>query len=147
MHLDKIQDKIIDEFDDIIDQVKGRFRYLRHLARLGAIQPAARFIEKTNTKLIRLTKWNVWLGAEYKDGRVYYFGDSDSRVLSGILQLYLRVFSGSTPAEIMNSNLYFTNEIALYNNLPPERQNEISALLQQIKSLAVGFRAKSLQSH
>lgn len=146
MDLDKIQDKIITDFEGILGQVKSRFRYFRYFARLGARLPEIAVIERTNEKLIRLTKSRIWLDAEYRDGRVYYSGDSDSRIMRGILLLYLKVFSGRTPNEIVDSDVYFTREIDLLENLSSDRRNEIAALLVRIRSVASGFKAKSLHN-
>ena len=145
MDLNKAQDVIIDEFEILVDTVKNKFRYLRHLAELGA-KPTISAIERTNEKLIRLTKSRIWLDAEYKDGKVFYYGDSDSKIIRAIVQLYVRVFSGRTPGEIINSNIYFTDEISLHNNLSPERRSELSALLQKIRAFAVGYKLKSLET-
>lgn len=144
MHLNNVQDKIIDEFETIIDQFKSRFRYFRHFARLGSLLPDIITVERTNEKLIKLTKSRIWLDAEYRDGKVYYSGDSDSRIMRGILLLYLRVFSGRTPSEIVGSDVYFTNEIDLNQHLSADRRNEVSSLLQRIRAIAAGFQARSL---
>ncbi|MFT4092890.1 MAG: SufE family protein [Niabella sp.] len=146
MHLNKVQDKIIEEFEIIIDQVKNRFRYFRHVANLGLLLPSIASIERTNEKLIKLTRSKIWLDAEYRDGKVYYSGDSDSWVMKGILQLYLRVFSGRRPNEIVDSNIYFANEIELHSFLSPDRRSEIASVLQRMRALAAGFKLKSLDS-
>lgn len=146
MHLNSIQDKIIDEFEAIFDKVKSKFRYFRYFADLGALLPSGTSIIRTNEKLVRLAKSRIWLDAEYRDGRVYYSGDSDSRIMKGILLLYLKVFSGRTPKEIVDSDIYFTQEIDLLENLSAERRNEISTILVRIKSAAAGFKANNLKT-
>ncbi|MCH5600839.1 SufE family protein [Niabella ginsengisoli] len=144
MHLNKAQDKIIDEFEAIVDQVKSKFRYFRHVANLGSLLPTVTSIQRTNEKLIKLTKSKIWLDAEYKDGKVYYSGDSDSKIMRGILLLYIRVFSGRTPNEIVDSDIYFTNEIDLHHYLSQDRRGEIASLLQRIRSVAAGYKVQSL---
>ncbi|MCH5720933.1 SufE family protein [Niabella hibiscisoli] len=94
MDLNKVQDTIIEEFELMVDQVKSKFKYLRHFAEMGA-KPALNVIERTNEKLIRLTKSRIWLDAEYLDGKVYYYGDSDSKIIRG----YWRCTSGFSPEE------------------------------------------------
>lgn len=143
MDLNKVQDAIIEEFELMIDQVKSKFRYFRHFADMGA-KPAMYVLERTNEKLIRLTRSRIWLDAEYRDGKVYYYGDSDSKVINGILALYIRVFSGRTPHEIINSDVYFPNEISLHSNLSVERRNDVSSVLQRIRAFAAGYKLKSL---
>ncbi len=143
MDLNKVQDAIIEEFELMIDQVKSKFKYLRHFAEMGT-KPAQYVIERTNEKLIRLTKSRIWLDAEYLDGKVYYYGDSDSKIIRGILALYIRVFSGRTPQEIINSDVYFANEISLHSNLSAERRSDVSSVLQRIRAVAAGYKLRSL---
>lgn len=145
MDLNKVQDAIIEEFELMIDQVKSKFKYLRHFAEMGT-KPALYVIERTNEKLIRLTKSRIWLDAEYLDGKVYYYGDSDSKIIRGILALYIRVFSGRTPQEIINSDVYFANEISLHSNLSAERRSDVSSVLQRIRAVAAGYKLKSLSA-
>jgi cysteine desulfuration protein SufE len=145
MDLNKVQDTIIEEFESMIDHVKSKFRYLRHFAEMGT-KPAIHVIERTNEKLIRLTKSRIWLDAEYLDGKVYYYGDSDSKIIKGILALYIRVFSGRTPHEIINSDVYFASEISLHSNLSAERRNDVSSVLQRIRAVAAGYKLKSLNT-
>lgn len=145
MDLNKVQDTIIEEFESMIDQVKSKFRYLRHFANMGA-KPALFVIERTNEKLIRLTKSRIWLDAEYLDGKVYYYGDSDSKIIRGILALYIRVFSGRTPQEIINSDVYFADEISLHSYLSAERRNDVSSVLQRIRAVAAGYKLRSLRA-
>lgn len=146
MHLNKVQDKIIEEFESIIDQVKSRFRYFRHFANLGTSLPETTAVERTDDKMIRLTKSKVWLDAAYKDGKVYYAGDSDSSIIKGILMLYIKVFSGRTPKEIIDSDVYFTHEINLHDYLPLNRRNELSSVLQRMRAFATRFKISNLSA-
>lgn len=145
MHLNKVQDKIIEEFESIIDQVKSRFRYFRHFANLGTSVPEAT-VERTDDKMIKLTRSKIWLDAAYKDGKVYYAGDSDSSVIRGILMLYIKVFSGRTPKEIIDSDVYFTHEINLHDYLPLNRRHEISTVLQRMRAFAAKFKILNFNS-
>ncbi|SFQ11834.1 SufE family protein [Parafilimonas terrae] len=146
MHLNKVQDKIIEEFESIIDQVKGKFRYFRHFAKLGTSLPETTTVERTDDKMIKLTRSKVWLDAAYKDGKVYYAGDSDSSIIKGILMLYIKVFSGRTPKEIIDSDVYFTHEISLHNYLPPDRRSELSSVLQRMRAFAARFKISNLNA-
>ncbi len=134
MNLNKVQDKIIEEFDLIIDSLQNEFSYFRYIATLGN---SATSIKKTEENLVKSTKSKIWLEARYEDGKIYYTSDSDSQIVKGIVSLFVNVFSGRTAREIVNANLYFANEIKLYSQLPVERLKEVSAVLQQIRTYAV----------
>ena len=143
MQLNKVQDKIIDEFDNVFKQLKTKFNYLRHLADLGNFLSPGTAKERTDEAQIKSIKDKTWLYADYKDGKVYYSADSDSSIIKGILSLYIRVFSGRTPEEIVNSNIYFTNEISLYQYLPMQRSYEMSVILLRMRSMAVNYKFKN----
>ncbi|MFD2922100.1 SufE family protein [Terrimonas rubra] len=143
MNLNKVQDKIIEEFESIIDGMKSKFNYFRHLAHFGKKDTAAYSIKKTDENLVKATKSKIWLEAKYVDGKIYYAGDSDNQIVKGIVHLFVNVFSGRTAREIINANVYFLNEIKLYSQLSAERIKELSAVLQQIRVSAVNLKIKN----
>src|SRR5690606_29024029 len=145
MHLNKAQDIIIEEFEALFDNLKNKRQYFRYLADLGAQLPTDTSI-RTDEKLIHLSKSRIWLDAECRDGKVYYSGDSDNSIMRGILFLFLKVFSGRTPQEIIDSDIYFTNEIDLCEDLSPARRKEVSSILVRIGSMAAGLQGNMMMS-
>ncbi|MBX3242671.1 MAG: SufE family protein [Chitinophagaceae bacterium] len=143
MNLNKVQDMIIEEFDSIIDNFKNEFSYFRYVASFGKKDTA---VEKKEENLVKDTKSKIWLEATYVDGKIYYAGDSDSQVIKGIVSLFVNVFSGRTAREIVEANLYFVNEIKLYNQLSAARLKEIGAVLQKIKTAAVNLKLKHMDT-
>ena len=143
MNLNKVQDKIIDEFEAIVDGMKSKFNYFRHLAHFGKKDPAAYPLKKSEETRVKFTKSKIWLEAKYVDGKIYYAGDSDNQIVKGIVHLFVNVFSGRTAREIINANVYFVNEIKLYSQLSAERIRELSAVLQQIRVSAVSLKIKN----
>ena len=74
--------------------------------------------------------------------KVIFTGDSDAVIVKGILALLLNVVSGHTPQEILDSELYFINEIGLKEHLSPTRSNGLLAMVKQIKFYAIAFSGK-----
>ena len=147
MNLNKVQDTIITEFDMVIDSISNRLRYFRHLAGLGnSVSMREKAAIRSGEKLVEKTRSRIWLDARYHQGKVYYAADSDNRIMNGILSLYVRVFSGKTPQEIIDSHLYFLSEIRLYHFLPPLRLKELSAVLQGMRRQALAFQVQALQA-
>lgn len=144
MTFNSIQDKIIQEFETSISELRNRLSYFRHMAFLGSILPGFSSEEKTSIRLLPGTKSKIWLDATYQDNRVYYHADSDNSIINGILQLYLRLFSGRTPEEIVNADMYVFNEIALHQHLTYERQQDVSSILQRMRYFAVGFKNREM---
>jgi cysteine desulfuration protein SufE len=142
MEINKIQDKIIDQFDALTRQT-NKFKYFRYLAHLGEELPGISHPEKTEDTLIQGNKSHIWLQAYYAEGKVYYTGDSDRPITRGMLSLLLRVFSGQAPKDIVNSDLYFPNEIHLYRYISREWLNDMMATLQKIRLYAVSCQLES----
>lgn len=65
---------------------------------------------KTENNLIEGCQSRVWLQADYKDGKVFFQGESDAVIVKGLVSLLINVLSGHTPDEILNSELYFIDE-------------------------------------
>ncbi|TVQ95172.1 MAG: SufE family protein, partial [Bacteroidetes bacterium] len=84
----------------------------------------------------------VWVHAEYKDGKVYFKADSDALITAGIVGLLMRVMSGQPPEEIIHADLSFIDEIGLKEHLSQTRSNGLVNMIKQMKLYALAFQAK-----
>jgi len=89
--------------------------------------------------LIKGCQSRVWLVSEVRDGKIYFQGESDAVIVKGLVALLLRVVSGHTPGEIMESDLHFVDDIGLKQHLSPTRSNGLVAMIKQIKLYAVAY--------
>ena len=101
MTINEIQDEIIEEFSGFDDWLD---RYSL-LIDLGNELPAMPEDKKTEQNLIDGCQSKVWIDARMEDGRLMLEGDSDAILVKGIVALLLRVLSGHTPKEILDSTL------------------------------------------
>ena len=95
--------------------------------------------DKNEKNLIDGCQSKVWFTAEMRDGKVIYHGDSDAILVRGIVALLIRVLSDHTPKEIVDTTLYFIDEINLREHLSPTRSNGLNAMLQQMRLFALTF--------
>lgn len=136
--INEAQDEIIDEFsafDDWMDKYQL-------LIDLGNELPPLDKKYKTEQNLIDGCQSNVWLQADYADGRVVFQAESDALIVKGLVSLLLRVLSGHTPQEIIDADLYFIEKIGLNAHLSPTRSNGLAAMLKQMKMYALAFKTK-----
>ena len=98
--------------------------------------------DKTDQNLIDGCQSKVWFTAQMQDGKVIYQGDSDAILVKGIVALLIRVLSGHTPQEIVESELYFIDEINLREHLSPTRSNGLNAMLKQMHLFALTYRTQ-----
>lgn len=97
---------------------------------------------KTDEYLIEGCQSKVWVHAEYKDGLVYYQGESNTDIAGGIVSMLVYVMSGHTPQEILDAELYFIDKIGLKEHLSPTRSNGMLAMVKQMRMYALAFKAQ-----
>ena len=135
MTLQEKQAEIIDEFSPFDDWM-DRYQYLVELGNgLGTLPES----DKTEQNIIQGCQSKVWLTADYKDGLIYYHGESDAVIVKGLVALLLRVVSGRTPKELLDNELYFIDVIGLKQHLSPTRSNGLLAMVKQIRLYAVAY--------
>lgn len=142
MEIDNIQDRIIEEFEKYSD-TSHRFKYFRQLVKIGNDLPSIPSSEINTEHIVTGARRKIWLKAWLENGKVFFAVHSKNMISKGLVGLFLKVFSGRSPREIINSNLYFLSEINLYDRLTPEWLEDLLAVSQKIKSLATGLQVKA----
>ena len=136
--IDQIQDEVVDEFlafDDWMDKYAL-------LIELGISLSPLDEQFKVESNLIEGCQSRVWLHAEYRDGKVLYQAESDAVIVKGIVSLLIKVLSGHTPREILDTHLYFIEQIGLTEHLSPTRSNGLLAMVKQMRLYAMVFKAQ-----
>ena len=78
----------------------------------------------------------VWIVAEGDRDRLDFHAISDSAIVSGLIYLALRVYSGRSAAEIAHTDADYIADIGLAKHLSPTRSNGLVALLGFIRDQA-----------
>ena len=78
----------------------------------------------------------VWMEAVLREGRMYYAGVSDAAIVSGLIAMLLRVYSGRSPAEIAATDPVFLKELGLLEALSTNRGNGIAAMARKVREVA-----------
>ena len=138
MTIKEIQDDIVEEFS-VFDDWMDKYSYLIEIGNdLDGFQEENRL----DNNLIEGCQSKVWLHAELKDGKIEYTADSDAIIVKGIVALLVKVLSGRTPDEILESELSFVEKIGLKEHLSPTRSNGLVAMIKQMRLFAIAFKAK-----
>ena len=138
-NLDQTQKDIVEEFS-VFEDWLDRYNYLIELGNdLPAIDPQYR----TNEFLINGCQSKVWLHADLLNGKIEFIADSDAIIVKGIVALLVKVLSGRTPAEILENELYFIDDIGLRQNLSPTRSNGLLAMVKKMRLYAMAYQAKA----
>ncbi|WP_317338054.1 SufE family protein [Phocaeicola coprocola] len=139
--INELQDEVIEEFSDFDDWMD---KY-QLLIDLGNEQEPLDEKYKTDQNLIDGCQSRVWLQADMEDGNVVFQAESDALIVKGIIALLIKVVSGHTPDEILNSDLYFIEKIGLKEHLSPTRSNGLLAMVKQMRMYALAFKAKQAE--
>ena len=136
--IQETQDEIIAEFSDFDDWLD---RY-QLLIDLGSEQEPLSDEYKTDNNLIEGCQSRVWLQADYVDGKVHFRAESDAMIVKGIVSLLIKVYSGRTPDEILDTEPRFVEAIGLKEHLSPTRSNGLLAMIRQMKLYALAFKTR-----
>ena len=126
----------LDVFDDWMD----RYGFIIELGR--KLPP---FPQEWQDDLHRVPgcQSKVWMEAQMRDGRMFLAGASDAAIVSGLVALLLRVYSGRPPAEILATSPEFLRDLGLLQNLSSNRGSGIASMAARIRDAA---QAVSLQT-
>ena len=137
--INELQDEVIEEFSGFDDWM-DRYQMLIDLG--NELEPLDEKY-KTESNLIDGCQSRVWLQADYHDGVIDFQAESDALIVKGIVALLIRVLSGHTPKEILDTDLYFIDRIGLHDHLSPTRSNGLLAMVKQMRMYAVAFGMKN----
>jgi len=123
---------IADEFS-VFDDWMDRYQFIIELGRKLPPYPDA---WADDAHRVPGCQSRVWLEAEVRDGRLYLAGASDAAIVSGLVALLLRVYSGRTAAEIAATDPVFLKDLGLIEALSTNRGNGIAAMARKIREVA-----------
>ncbi len=119
----------LDVFDDWMD------RY-QHIIELGRKLPPFPQEWANDAHRVPGCQSRVWMEAVMREGKLYFAGASDAAIVSGLVALLLRVYSGRTPAEIIATEPVFLKELGLLEALSTNRGNGIAAMARKVSEVA-----------
>lgn len=126
------EQEIIEEFE-FFDDWTGRYQYLIDVGRkLPQLPPA----EMTAANKVDGCQSQVWIVVAGDAARLDLRAASDSAIVSGLVALLLRVYSGRTAREILDTDPSFINAIGLGKHLSPTRSNGLASMVKTIKAHA-----------
>ncbi|MFN5422973.1 MAG: SufE family protein [bacterium] len=125
----EIEQDIIENFS-LFDNWEDKYEYVIDL---GKKLPALSAAYKTEDYKIKGCQSSVWIHSYYKDGKIYFEGDSDAVIVKGLVSLMIMVLSGQSPKDIVSAPLDFINATGLSSHLAQTRSNGLRAMIKQMK--------------
>jgi cysteine desulfuration protein SufE len=130
------QADLIEEFE-LFDSWLDRYQYLIDLGRKLPEFPADWQIEEYK---LHGCQSQVWLKAVEADGKLTFRAISDSAIVSGLIAVLMRVYSGRTASDILATPPDFIDAIGLHEHLSPTRSNGLHAMIDAIRRHAVAVQ-------
>lgn len=116
-----------------------RYQYLIDLGRKLPDLPA---VMKTEEHRLHGCQSMVWIVADGNAEKLDFHAISDSAIVSGLIYLALRVYSGRSAREIADTDADYIADIGLAKHLSPTRSNGLAALLGFIRETAAKTLAR-----
>ena len=126
------QRELIADFE-LFEDWMDRYQYLIDLGRRLPDFPEEL---RTEENRIRGCQSQVWFVAEKKDDRLEFRAISDAAIVSGLIALLLRLYSGRRPQDILDTPPDFVAALQLESHLSPTRSNGLSSMLTAIRRFA-----------
>ncbi len=126
--IDAIRDEL-DVFDDWMD----RYQFI---IELGRTLPPFPKDWMTDQHRVPGCQSQVWMQTTMERGRMLLAGASDAAIVSGLVALLLRVYSGRSPDEIAKTDPKFLTELGLIEALSSNRGNGVASMANAIRKAA-----------
>ncbi len=133
------EEAVVEDFM-LFDDWMGKYE---HLIELGNGLPLIAEEFKNDEYKIRGCQAQVWLRPEYRDGCIFFRGDSDAIITKGLIALLVKVLDGQRPADIVDADLDFLDKIGMKEHLSSTRKNGLASMVRQIKEYASAHMAKA----
>jgi cysteine desulfuration protein SufE len=129
------QQEIIDDFS-LFDNWLDKYQYLIDLGK--TLEPLNE-AEKTDDILLHGCQSKVWLIIDGNAGELRIRANSDAAIVSGLIALLIRAYSGASAEQIANSQPEFIAALGLQQHLSATRANGLHAMLQAIHKSANSY--------
>ena len=134
MNTTLIQENIIEDFEILEDDFEMTLNYLMELGeKLDEYEEK----NKIDENIVKGCQSKVWLSYNMKDGKLFFSGDSNTSITKGLLSLLIKVFSGQTPKDILDTKLFFINKTGLCRFIGTQRSNGLEAMENKFKVIAL----------
>lgn len=127
------QQALVEEFQFFDDWVE-RYQYLIDLGRrLPEFPPE----QQTDGNKIRGCQSQVWFVAKQNADRLEFQAISDAAIVSGLIAVLLRIYSGKRAQDILDTPPDFVAALKLESHLSPTRSNGLHSMLNAIRAFAL----------
>ena len=139
--IDTALNDLADEFE-LLGDWEERYRYVIELGK--ELEPLTD-AERSEENKVRGCASQVWLVTEPRaDGTLKFRGDSDAHIVSGLVAIMLRLYSGRMPADIAAFDAKGAmDKLGLSGALSSQRSNGLKSMVARIQHDARAILGKT----
>lgn len=136
MYLPLTPDELVNIFQPLSNW-QDRYRQIIQLAKILPNMPEE---QRTETNLIEGCENKVWLDYQFNEQQFIFYGDSEGRIVKGLLAILITLANHKTAVEIANTDfLAFLQQLNIINELSESRQLGIHNIISNIKAIAKSY--------
>ena len=133
--IEDVQNRIVREFN-LLEDWTERYKYR---IKLGSKLPQLDSSKKIEHNIVKGCQSQVWLHAEFSEGKIIFEADSDAAITKGLVALMVNLYSHQSPNAILATEPTFITEIGMNEHLSPTRANGLASMVKQMKIYALAF--------
>ncbi len=126
------QQEVIEEFQFFEDWM-DRYQYIIDMGKRLPALPEEFLVDDNR---IRGCQSQVWIVPSVEGDRVNFQAISDAAIVSGLIAILLRIYSGRRPQDILDTPPDFIQQLGLEEHLSPTRSNGLGSMLNAIHRFA-----------
>jgi len=106
-----------------------------HLIDLGKANPPLAPDERSEETRVRGCASQVWMVTDSANGALTVRAESDAIIVSGLIALLVRLYSGEPPADILRFDAHtLLDDIGVSGALTAQRSNGLASMLARIRA-------------
>lgn len=134
---------------DTANEIREEFSWLddwearyAHIIDLGKANPPLAPEERSEDTRVRGCASQVWIVTDLDDGHLNVRAESDAMIVSGLIAILVRLYSGATPKQVLEFDAKaFLDEIGVAGALTAQRSNGLASMLERIRTDASAAEA------
>lgn len=136
------QEKMKKLFANCVDE---EAKYMK-IIELGRAQPHLDASYKIAENIVKGCQSTMYMHSSMKEGKVYFEGESDALISSGLAQILIQVYNGESPEVILRCPPSYLEELGISASLTPNRANGLYSIHLQMKKDALKLLMESMKS-
>ena len=130
---------IYDKRNLIIEELapfEDPFERFAYIIDRGKLHPQLDEKYRIDSFLIEGCLSQLWIFPQFKEGKCYYYTESDASITKGIAALLCELYSDEFPEVVLSLEPDFLAEVGITQHLSPNRRNGLTSVRRRIKAYA-----------